>query len=555
MNQDAIRQAVAEVKAGMSAETPKGATVNANEDIGAWLESHRVELTGHSLNDIIGVAGVARARRELEGLIERLREPEKTVAMGAELPRGLLLYGPPGCGKTLFARTLAASAALPFYELSAPEIMDPDRLRALGRHLASMGSVAIYLDEADAIGTSRSHPFRADAESRKALLTLLSVMDGLLDAGQVLWIAATNVNPSELDSALLRSGRLGTLSIKLDKPSLPDRQALLEAHLRRRRTEGAIDTKRIAELTHSYSQAALIGTLDDAAGLALLDGASAISERHVREALRRDGQVSTNSTRLTPRQRQRAAIHESGHVVAICELLGADDLLVVKIGGHEDGTGGYTRAGRHADDDEDESDAPEPVPGEDVSISAADRNMEDVWASVCIALAGRQAEASLCDGTSSGAWEDMKRATSDARTAILSGGDEAYNLVHTSPFDPHGEGAGSVDQMNDLYAQVRHRIGEQRERARWIIERHADRIRTFAARLNETGELAGGELQEALREAGLLDLDEENNEADASSAPEAADEATESVVDRSTRRPTDNGTRAIANGRTAGASK
>lgn len=453
-------------------------------EIAEWLGQHRIDVTRASLDDIIGVEA---PKRELKSLIGRLRDPERIARQGAVVPRGVLLHGPAGCGKTTFARVLAAEAGRPFYEVSASELLNADRIRALALHLASIDEpTVVFVDEIDVIGRDRNAHKQTD-EGRVALLALLAALDGVRSGGQAVWVAATNAARNELDSALLRPGRMG-IHIHLQHPRLADRVRLIE-HLVATRTldvtDGEIRVRWLAGLTKGHSQAAIISYFDDAAGLAALDGRDAARESDIIEALRRMGSVE-DERKVRSHERWSLAIHEAGHTAAILELLGPGELVGVQLGTDS----ALTVAGATEDDD-DTNDADHETQAKAGPL-----------ARLAVLVAGLVAEKMIVGRALMGSGSDLDKATGLAIQVLNAGLDPDWGVQSVGRWSSWNfENGHAFGDRAD--ATVRRLLAEAVRKAEQIVERQREPIFRFAQRLNAATELADDDLRVALRESGL----------------------------------------------------
>ena len=294
-----------------------------------WLDAHRVDPATLLAEPLVGAVHVAA---EIRSLVTRLREPERAAALGAEVPRALLLHGPPGVGKTHAARHLATSLGpeIPLYEVGADELNGP-LLRELFGALTHHRRSILVLDEIDLIGAERSE---SDAATRRTLAALLTCLDGLRPGGGVLAIGASNRSTFELDPALLRAGRLG-YTIEIGLPDDAERAALLRHFLAARPLTVAPPYDELAERTAGWSPADLRAACADAAALALDGGRDAIEPADLDCALARAGRIRRAPVADPPLDRaalHRAAVHEAGHLVVASVLRGADWINAVELG-------------------------------------------------------------------------------------------------------------------------------------------------------------------------------------------------------------------------------
>lgn len=463
------------------AEPGAGHRTEPASDVATWLTQHRIDVRGTGLDDIIGVE---EPKRELRSLIERLRHPELIARQGAVMPRGILLHGPAGCGKTTFARVLAAEAGRPFYEVSASELLEADRIRNLAVHLAGIEEpTVVFVDEIDVIGRDRND-HRMKDESRIALLALLAALDGVRSGGQALWVAATNAARRELDDALLRPGRMG-VHIHLTHPRLADRVRLIEHLLAKRRTDGAIRVRWLAGLTKGQSQVTIISYFDDAAGIAALNGRDAASEADIIEAMRRRGSIA-DQRKVRQHERWSFAVHEAGHTAAIVELLGTDELVGVQLGVDS------ARTMIGGSDDDDESDDAE----------HERQKLAGPRAELVVLHAGLIAERLIVGAPLMGASDDLQRATKLAIEVMSNGLDETWGTQSIYAWSHWNMENGHIfgDRVD---AAVRQLLNEAERRAVELVERRRGAIIAFAQCLDAATELADTDLRDALRESGL----------------------------------------------------
>ena len=285
-----------------------------------WLEAHRLHLARPVARaEIVGIGHVMQA---LESLVGLLRDPARGAAMGARAPRGILLWGDPGVGKTLSARYLAGAVGnLPMYEVAADEL-SPARVRGLFGHLAAAHARCIlYLDEVDLIALNRSTELHSEG-TRATLVALLAALDGLRDTAGPILVASSNRSPYELDPALLRAGRIG-YHVRFGLPSAAERRELLEVFLRGRPLEPDVDPAALAAYALRATPASLAQAVDDAAGGAIARGAARIGQADLVVAIARAGEIEPEEGEGgSEGARALAALHEAGHVAVAVALRG-----------------------------------------------------------------------------------------------------------------------------------------------------------------------------------------------------------------------------------------
>lgn len=340
------------------------------------------------------VGGLEDAKEELGELIRFLRDPGPFLTVGARPPRGILLVGPPGCGKTLLARAIAGEARVPALYASGSEFVEivagvgAQRVRDLFQRAREQAPCLVVLDAIDAVGRRRQGSLDgAREEQDQTLNQLLVELDGF-DASRGVAVIATTSLPQVLDPALVRPGRFDR-QIVLEPPPLPDRRAILAVHLRRRPVDGRVDLDHVALRTPGLTGADLAHLVNDAALLAARRGRSSIGPEDVEDALERVTRGPGGAWRLLCRRgRELAAYHEAGHALVALLLPGASVPFRV------------TAASGAAD--------PEWWPG---PRERAPLTRRELRADLAVLLAGREAELLALGDVSTRGAGDLRRAT------------------------------------------------------------------------------------------------------------------------------------------------
>ena len=505
--------------AGRPAPADGGGRSGAAEDFATWFASHEVEIRDLSLDAIVGLPA---AKRELESLIVRLRNPEVFLAMGADLPRGIVAHGPPGCGKTLIARVLAGMLAAPsrgnvlgvsgaegiqaegrgvrFLEFSASEL-SPEKLIAWQRQSIVDDSgryTVVFIDEIDLIGKNRDNFLHSEA-TRASLFALLSVLDGLRPHDRVVFVAATNSDPDDLDPALVRAGRLG-ISVAVSLPDFAERKGLFEHYLVGRRLAETIDVQEAAELAGPNTTPADVRQmLDDGAALAMADGKPGMTQASLNEAIQRRGKVAEVKRVPTAVSRRIVAAHESGHA-----------LVGVLVGRPPTSINTEKRDGTAV------------TVWEDIGESGFLLTSGEILDFIAIGLAGLEAEKLLLGETetSLGSWQDLQSATTYALRRLDAGLDPGFPALDRDRFGTdHGQ---KSDRMADeAYAAISATMGTQRARAERLLTEHRDQLERLMEIVLEERVLGGDRLPEVFRELGL----EPSPDAPAGQTDEAPKEA------------------------------
>ena len=297
-------------------------------------KTYTTERPGTTFDDVAGYDGV---KQEITEIVDFLKMPERFAEIGARVPKGVLLVGPPGTGKTLIAKAVAGEAGVPFLSVTGSDFMEmfvgvgASRVRDLFESARKMGKAIIFIDEVDSIGRKRGAGLGGGHDEREQTLNqMLSEMDGFEGSEGIVMMAATN-RPDILDPALLRPGRFDR-QVVVPLPELSDRQAILEVHVKGKRTADDLDLNVVARGTPGMSGADLSNLINEAALYAVRDGEEEIAARHVELARDRVlmGQ-KRESLALSDDEKEAIAYHEAGHAVCAAVLPTADPLHKVTI--------------------------------------------------------------------------------------------------------------------------------------------------------------------------------------------------------------------------------
>jgi len=294
------------------------------------------------------VAGVDEAKQELQEVVEFLKYPDKFAALGARIPRGVLLVGPPGTGKTLLSRAVAGEAGVPFFSISGSEFVEmfvgvgASRVRDLFDQAKRNSPCIIFIDEIDAVGRQRGAGLGGSHDEREQTLNQILVeMDGFDSSVNIIIIAATN-RPDVLDPALLRPGRFDR-QVVLDRPDIKGRQAILDVHTRGKPLEEGCDPESLAKQTPGFSGADLENLVNEAAILAARRNKKTIGKSEMEEAIDRVQAGPERKSRvISQREKIMTAYHEAGHAVTARLLAHADPVAKISIVARGM-MGGYTR--------------------------------------------------------------------------------------------------------------------------------------------------------------------------------------------------------------------
>ena len=361
---------------------------------------HNKELPKNTFAD---VAGADEAVAELEEIKDFLKEPQKYQDMGAKIPKGILLYGPPGTGKTLLARAVAGEANVPFYSISGSEFVEmfvgvgAARVRDLFNQAKQNAPAIIFVDEIDAVGRQRGAGLGGGHDEREQTLNQLLVeMDGFEANGKVILIAATN-RPDVLDPALLRPGRFDR-QIPVDRPDLKGRTAILQVHAKGKPLAKAVNLENFAKRTPGFTGADLANVLNEAALLTARENGKIITTEALDEAIDRVMAGPQRKSRLmTEEERLITAYHEGGHALVADALPHADPVHKITIMPRGRALG-YTMV----------------LPDEDRYATTRNEMLDQL----AYSLGGRAAEELIFHDPTTGAGNDIEKATNLARAMV-----------------------------------------------------------------------------------------------------------------------------------------
>src|SRR5881392_2688575 len=353
------------------------------------------------------VAGVEEAKQELTEIVEFLKFPEKFTALGARIPKGVLMVGPPGTGKTLLSKAVAGEAGVPFFSISGSEFVEmfvgvgASRVRDLFDQAKKNSPCIVFVDEIDAVGRQRGAGLGGGHDEREQTLNQLLVeMDGFDTNTHVIVIAATN-RPDVLDPALLRPGRFDR-HVTLDRPDIKGRRAILEVHARNKPFDGQVDLEVLARQTPGFSGADLSNLINEAAILAARANKKVIGMDELKEAIARViAGPERKSRRISEHEKEVIAYHETGHALVMKALPHADPVHKVSIISRGMALGWMLS-----------------LPAEDKYLISKDELMDQIAG----IMGGRVAEEIVFGDVTSGAENDIQKATQMARRMVTQWG-------------------------------------------------------------------------------------------------------------------------------------
>lgn len=437
------------------------------------------------------VAGHTEAKRELMEVVDFLKHPQKYIAIGAEIPKGVLLVGPPGTGKTLLARAVAGEAEVPFFSVSASEFMEmfvgvgASRVRTLFDEARRNAPAIIFIDELDSIGRKRGAGIGGGHDEREQTLNqILSEMDGFEKDTGVIVLAATN-RPDILDAALLRPGRFDR-QVVVGLPTLEERKEILAVHMRGKKFAPDVDVMNLARLTPQFSGADLKNLVNEAALQAARENATEIANVHFQTALDKIMLgLERGTLKLNEQEKRAVAYHEAGHAIAGEVLPYADKTEKVSIVPRGMALG--VRWSR---------------PEERILMSK--EHLEDT---LSMTLAGRAAEELFVGTITTGASNDFKQATTIAKQMVLDWGmGEHFKNVawgsNTGPIFLGEEIAKKQDHSEEtsrlIDSDIQSILDRAYEKAKQVLSNHAEAVHRLAEELLETEIVQGERVREII---------------------------------------------------------
>ena len=379
------------------------------------------------------VAGADEAKQELQEIVEFLKEPEKFIQLGARIPKGVLMIGAPGTGKTLLARAVAGEAGVPFFSIAGSEFVEmfvgvgASRVRDLFDRAKKEAPSIVFVDEIDAVGRQRGTGLGGGHDEREQTLNqILTEMDGFEQGTNVIIMAATN-RPDVLDPALLRPGRFDR-KVTLDRPDFKGREAILKVHSKGKPLASDVNLDALARLTPGFAGADLENLVNEAAILAARRNKKTISMREFQEAMERIIAGPERRSRvITPDERKTVAYHEAGHAVVMYHLTESDPVHKITIIPRGQ-AGGYTLS----------------LPETDTSLVSREKFEDEIVG----LLGGRASEEIIFNRITTGASNDLERATQIARAMIT-----RYGMSEKLGLRTFGETSGSIFLGRDLMEQ------------------------------------------------------------------------------------------------------
>jgi len=437
------------------------------------------------------VAGVDEAKQELVEIIDFLKNPAKFSELGGRIPKGVLLVGPPGTGKTMLAKAVAGESGVPFFSLSGSDFVEmfvglgAARVRDLFVQAKQKAPCIIFIDELDSLGKARGAGFNGGHDEREQTLNqLLSEMDGFDPKVGVILMAATN-RPEILDPALLRPGRFDR-HVVVDRPDKAGRIKILDVHMKNVKTDESVNVERLAGMTPGMSGADLANLVNEAALMAVRRGKKAVGMAEFEEAVERvvAGLEKKNRV-INEKEREIVAYHEMGHAIVALTLPGTDPVHKISIIPRGVAALGYTMQ----------------VPTQDRFLLSR----TELLNRVASLLGGRAAEEIVFGDVSTGAHNDLSRATDIARSMVTEYGmsEKLGQIYLSSDKGNRFLGSGTPDSASGyseetaraIDAEIRHIIHTQYETALDILKGKMDVLRKGALVLLEKEKIDREEIE------------------------------------------------------------
>ncbi len=466
-----------------------GTAMSFGRSRGKLYAQEDVEITFHD------VAGINEAVEELREVVEFLRQPGKYQALGGRIPRGVLLVGPPGTGKTLLAKAVAGEAGVPFFSLSGSDFVEmfvgvgAARVRDMFQQAVQRSPAIIFIDELDALGKVRGSGMPGGHDEREQTLNALLVeMDGFSSDLSVIVMGATN-RPETLDPALLRPGRFDR-HVLVDRPDIGGRESILKVHAAKIKMDDSVNLTHLAKLTPGFVGADLANLVNEAALLAARKDRKVVSMAEFEEGIERVVAGLEKHTRIIHQdEKQRVAYHECGHALVACVLPHTDPVHKISIIPRGLGALGYTLQ----------------RPEDEKQLVT----QSELTSRICVLLGGIAAEEIIYRETSTGAQNDLERATDLARRMVTDFGMSQklgrvhYSEAKRSPFlgtaQTSGDARHSEDTIREIDLEVKRIVDEASATAYEVLSTRRELLEHL------TRELLECEVMDASRLKSILD--------------------------------------------------
>ena len=449
------------------------------------------------------VAGLVEEKEQLAEIIEFLKDPEKFTKVGARIPKGVLLEGSPGTGKTLLARAVAGEAGVPFFSISGSDFVEmfvgvgASRVRDLFTEAKKNSPCIIFIDEIDAVARRRGTGMGGGHDEREQTLNQLLVeMDGFGINEGIIVMAATN-RVDILDPAILRPGRFDR-KIAVNRPDIGGREEILRIHAKNKPLSEDVDLKQVAQTTAGFTGADLENLLNEAAIGAAMHNRAFLNQEDIKRAFVQVGiGTEKRSHIISDKEKKITAYHESGHAILFHILPDVGPVYTVSVIPTGPGAAGYTM----------------PLPEKDEMFLGKQRMLQDIM----VSLGGRIAEELIFGDITTGASSDIKKATAEARRMVTRYGMDTrigvidyedqgedvfigYDMAHAKRYSEH--------TANDIDTEVKRIVDVCYERARALLKTHMEVLHKSAALLIEKEKITREEFESLFGEGVLVSDDE-----------------------------------------------
>ena len=448
----------------------------------------RARLSVNNELNMDNVAGMVEEKEELKEIVEFLSDPKSFIDMGARIPKGIILVGSPGTGKTLLAKAVAGEAKVPFFSISGSDFVEmyvgvgAARVRDMFDEAKRNSPCIIFIDEIDAVARRRGTGLGGSHDEREQTLNQMLVeMDGFSPNQGIIVMAATN-RVDILDPAIMRPGRFDR-KIVVGKPDVAAREAILKLHARNKHLDKDVDLKRVAQTTAGFTGADLENLLNEAAIGAVMTKKSEISSKDIEDAFIKTGiGTEKRSKVISDRDKRITAYHETGHAILFHLLDDVGPVHMISIIPTGEGAAGYTM----------------PLPDKDDSFVTREQLKHMIMA----AMGGRIAEELICEDITTGASQDIKQVTKIARAMVMQygmsdiigmincddNGDDVflgYDIAHSKSY--------SDEMLKTIDSEVGKLVSDCYKAAKDIIMQHRDVLEKSCALLLEKEKLSGEE--------------------------------------------------------------
>lgn len=437
------------------------------------------------------VAGLIEEKEELEEVVDFLRDPGKYTAVGARIPKGLILVGPPGTGKTLLGKAVAGEAGVPFFSISGSDFVEmfvgvgASRVRDLFEEAKKKAPCIVFIDEIDAVARRRGSGMGGGHDEREQTLNQMLVeMDGFGVNEGIIVMAATN-RVDILDPAIMRPGRFDR-KVFVGRPDVAGREEILQVHAKNKPLSDDVDLHSIAQTTAGFTGADLENLLNESAILAAKNNKAYISQNDIKQSFVKVGIGTEKKSKIISEKEKRiTAYHEAGHAILFHVLPDVGPVYSVSIIPTGMGAAGYTM----------------PLPERDDMFNTRGKMLQDIT----VSLGGRVAEELILDDVTTGASSDIKKATKAARSMVTKYGfsDNVGPINYGEDEDEVflGRDYGHVKGYSEQIAakiddEVKDIIEECYSRAREIIKEHEDVLHACAKLLMEKEKISRSEFEE-----------------------------------------------------------